>query len=87
MTAKAKGQGRKLIAKIATIVTPETLLKWHQRLIAQKYDGSGKRGAGGPRTADETEQLVIRMAKENGRWGYPGSREPFPIWSTSLLAA
>ena len=45
LAAKAKGLGRKLLREFATIVTPETLLRWHQRLIAQKYDGSGKRGA------------------------------------------
>ena len=70
LAAKAKGLGRKLLAEVATIVTPETLLAWHRKLIAQKYDGSGKRGPGRPRTADEIEILVIRMAKENRDWGY-----------------
>src|SRR6516164_7865589 len=63
--AKAKGLGRKLLREIATIVTPETLLAWHRKLIAQKYDGSAKRGPGQPRTADEIETLVVRMAEEN----------------------
>ena len=40
LAAKAKGLGRKLLREVATIVTPETLLAWHRRLIAQKYDGS-----------------------------------------------
>jgi hypothetical protein len=35
---------------VATIVTPETLLVWHRKLIAQKYDGSKHRGPGRPRT-------------------------------------
>jgi hypothetical protein len=39
LAAKAKGLGRKILAEVATIVTPETLLAWHRRLIAQKYDG------------------------------------------------
>jgi hypothetical protein len=55
---------------MATIVTPETLLAWHRRLIAQKYDGSGKRGCGRPRKSAEIEDLVVRMAKENRSWGY-----------------
>src|SRR5262245_49058300 len=55
LAAKAKGLGRKLLAEMATIVTPETLLAWHRKLIAQKYDGSVKRGPGRPRTADEIE--------------------------------
>src|SRR6266571_3663116 len=67
---KAKGLGRKLLAEVATIVTPETLLAWHRKLIAQKYDGSGKRGPGRPRTAEEIEALVVRLATENERWGY-----------------
>lgn len=70
LAAKAKGLGRKLLAEIATIVTPETLLAWHRQLIAHKYDGSGKRGPGRPRTIGEIEALVTRMAEENGDWGY-----------------
>lgn len=70
LAAKAKGLGRKILTEVATIVTPETLLAWHRKLIAQKYDGSGKRGSGRPRTAEETENLVVRMAEENRDWGY-----------------
>src|SRR3954452_20651968 len=46
--AKAKGLGRKLLAEVATIVTPETLLACHQKLITQKSDGSQSRRAGRP---------------------------------------
>ena len=70
LAARAKGLGRKLLREVATIVTPETLLRWHQRLIAQKYDGSGKRGPGRPLTAAEIEQVVVQMAQENRDWGY-----------------
>jgi len=70
LAAKAKGLGRKVLAELGTIVTPETLLAWHRRLIAQKYDGSTRRGPGRPRTAAEIERLVVRMAKENRTWGY-----------------
>jgi putative transposase len=70
LAAKAKGLGRKILAEVATIVTPETLLAWHRRLIAQKYDGSGKRAPGRPHTAGEVEALVVRMAEENRDWGY-----------------
>ena len=70
LAAKAKGLGRKLLAQVATIVTPETLLAWHRKLIAQKYDGSAKRGPERPRTIDEVEGLVVRMARENLDWGY-----------------
>src|SRR4051794_40625307 len=70
LAARAKGLGRKLLAEVATIVTPETLLAWHRKLIAQKYDGSGQRGPGRPRTAGEIEDLVVRLAEENRDWGY-----------------
>jgi putative transposase len=70
LAAKAKGLGRKLLNELATVVTPETLLAWHRKLIAQKYDGSQKRGPGRPRIAAEMEALVLRLAEENRDWGY-----------------
>src|SRR5215472_9824651 len=70
LAARAKGVGRKFLREVATIVTPETLLAWHRRLIAQKYDGSKKRGPGRPPTRDEIEALIVRLANENRTWGY-----------------
>lgn len=70
LAAKAKLLGRKVLSEIATIVTPETLLAWHRRLIAQNYDGSKQRGTGRPRTSAEIVALVVRLAKENRAWGY-----------------
>ena len=70
LAAKAKLVGRRLLNDIADLVTPDTLLAWHRKLIAEKYDGSAKRGPGRPRTANEIENLVVRMAQENRDWGY-----------------
>src|SRR5215468_3006669 len=70
LAAKAKKLTRKLLNEVATIVPPETLLAWHRRLIAKKYDGSAKRAPGRPRTAAEIVALVIRMAEENRSSGY-----------------
>ena len=70
LAAKAKGLGRKRLAEIATIGTPETLLAGHRQLVAHKYDGRGKRGPGRPRTIGEIEALVTRMTEENRDWGY-----------------
>jgi putative transposase len=70
LAVKARGLGRKVLAEVATLVTPETLLAWHRKLIAQKYDGTAKRRPGRRRTADEVEKLVVRMAEENRLWGY-----------------
>lgn len=57
------------MAEVATLVTPDTLLAWHCKLIAQKYDGHDKRRPGGPRTGKELESLVVRRAEENRAWG------------------
>jgi putative transposase len=70
LAVAAKAVGRKALFTIDTIVTPDTLLRWHRNLIAQKYDGSSRRGPGRPRKSAEIEQLVVTMAKENPRWGY-----------------
>ena len=59
-----------MLGEVATIVTPATLLAWHRKLIAAKYDGSAKRKPGRPRKAEELEELVMRMARENRNWGY-----------------
>ncbi len=45
---KAKNLGHKLLGEVASIVTPDTLLAWHQKLIACKYDGSQRHGPGRP---------------------------------------
>src|SRR5499426_4642552 len=47
LAAKAKGVGRKLLAEIATIVTPETLLAWHRKLIAQNTTAVASAGRDG----------------------------------------
>jgi putative transposase len=70
LAVRAKGLGRKLLTEVATIVTPETLLAWHRKLIANKYDGTRQRGPGRPRKAVEIETLVVRLAEENRGWGY-----------------
>src|SRR5215469_12118399 len=70
LAARAKGLGRRALSQIATIVTPGTLLAWHRKLIARKYDGSASRGPGRPRMEDDIESLVVQMAVENRTWGY-----------------
>jgi hypothetical protein len=71
LAALAHPLRRKRLHEVATLVTPETLLRWYKRLIAQKFDGSQqRRQLGRPRIEEEIEQLVIRMAEENRAWGY-----------------
>ena len=64
LAAKAKKIGRRILREVATIVTPETLLAWHRKLIARKYDGSKQRGPGRPRTQERIQDLVVRMGSD-----------------------
>src|SRR5260370_37748770 len=70
LAVRAKALWRKVLAEVATIATPETLLAWDRKLIAQKYDGTAHRAPGRPRAAAEIQSLVVRMAEENRDWGY-----------------
>ena len=70
LAIKGKSLGRKLLSTVCSIVTPDTILRWHRKLIAQKYDGSAHRGLGRPRVLGLIQRLVVRMARENRTWGY-----------------
>jgi transposase InsO family protein len=65
-----KEVGRRGLRGVATLATPDTILRWYRELVAKKYDGSQRRGPGRPRTAGEAAKLVVRMATENPTWGY-----------------
>jgi hypothetical protein len=62
--------GRKVLADIATVAQPDTILGWYRKLVARKFDGSAHRGPGRPRIKREVEELIIRIASENRDWGY-----------------
>ena len=63
--------GKQALAEVATIAKPDTILAWHRKLVAQKFDGSKQRKAlGRPAIDQEVEALVVRMAQENRSWGY-----------------
>ena len=63
--------GRKVLAEVANVARPDTILAWYRKLIARKFDGSkARRSIGRPRIRGEVEQLIVRMAKENRDWGY-----------------
>jgi transposase InsO family protein len=69
LAAKAKVLGRSVLAAVATIVTPDTLLRWHRQLIARKWTYPVKR-KGRPGVMKEIRRLVVRMARDNSTWGY-----------------
>jgi len=54
---------------VASIVTPDTILRWHREPVAKKYDGRKRCGPGRPQTAEFIVGLIVRMAEENPRWG------------------
>lgn len=53
LAVRAEVLGRRVLGEIASVVTPETLLAWHRKPIAQKNDGTAQRAAGRPRIAGE----------------------------------
>jgi putative transposase len=68
-------------------VTPATLLAWHRRLAARKYDTRTRRRAGRPPTVRSIARIAIRLARENPLWGYrpaacidPAPRRPGLTW-------
>ena len=67
---KAKRIGRRTLLTLNTIVTPDTLMRWHRRLVARNGDFSTQRGPGRPGIMREISELIVRMAQENPGWGY-----------------
>src|SRR5262249_39412820 len=67
----ARGQvlGRRLLERFATIVSPETILRWHRRLTAQKWTFKSPRVDRGA-VMRTIANLVVRMARDNLTWGY-----------------
>ncbi len=68
LAARAYRVGRAALREIATIATPDTLLRWHRQLIARKWTYARKTSRRG--VLLEIRQLVVRMATENPTWGY-----------------
>jgi transposase len=70
LAEKAIAMG-KLMADTVTIVKPETILKWHRRLVAKKFDGTeNRKKSGRPKVPPEVEALIVKIAREDLTWGY-----------------
>ena len=70
LARKAKAVGRRALLERDTIVSPDTLMRWHRHLVAEKWNFSKRRGPGRPGIMREISGLIVRMAQENPSWGY-----------------
>jgi putative transposase len=71
LAVKGHALGRKALLELTTIVTPDTILRWHRELVAKKWDHSDKRKAvGRPRIRQVIVDSILQFAKENPTWGY-----------------
>ena len=85
LAVKGKILGRKMLEQIATIVTPDTILRWHRELVATKWDYSRcRKKIGRPTVSTEIVELVLRMARENPGGATIGSRAH---WPTSAIGS
>ena len=68
LAARAYRVGRAVLREIATIATPDTLLRWHRQLVAHKWTCVSQ--PGGTAILLEIRRLVVHTAEENPTWGY-----------------
>jgi putative transposase len=61
---------RARLSQSLLLFTPETVLRWHGELVRHKWTFRRRPAIGRPRIAAELEALIVRLAKENPRWGY-----------------
>jgi putative transposase len=69
LAARAYRVGRRTLRDVATIATPDTLLRWHRQFIARKWT-CGRSSVHRRQVLAEIRRLVVRMAEENPTWGY-----------------
>ena len=72
LAVKGRVLGRKRLEEVGTLFTPDTILRWHRKLVARKWDFSDRRHStiGRPRVRQVIADLVLKFAKENPTWGY-----------------
>lgn len=70
LAVKVHAIGRKTLDELTTIVTADTIHRWHRELVAKKFDCSDARQTGRPRIRQQVVDAIVRFAKENPSWGY-----------------
>ena len=63
-------RARQRLQQVMLIFKPETVIRWHRYLIRRKWTFKRKGNTGRPCLSSELQALVVRLAKENPRWGY-----------------
>ena len=70
LAAKGKRLGRQMLQRVATIVTPDTILHWPRRLIAAKWTYASSPQTRRRGVMKQIKALIVRMATDNPHWGY-----------------
>lgn len=65
----SEGTGKRL-DQVILLFKPETVLRWHRALVRRKWTFPRDRRSGRPPVAADLEELIVRLATENPRWGY-----------------
>lgn len=81
LAEKGRPLGSKRLAEVASLATPETILRWYRDLVAAKYSGASTRGPGSAVRPDAVSQLLA-MARANPSWGYTRLRGA--LWNLGL---
>src|SRR5918996_3436760 len=71
----------------AFLVSPQTLLRWHRELVRRKWTFRRRSTGGRPPISEEVRELILRMGRENPRWGcirIRGELAKLGTWSTFL---
>jgi len=74
LAVKGRVLGRKLLTELACIVSPETILAWHRRLVASKWTYC-RRTEGRPPLRNDVRALILELAKNDSNWGYSSIRD------------
>jgi hypothetical protein len=77
LAENGRALGRKRLAEVASLATPETISRWYREKVAAKYDGSRARPAAGlPRSPEARVGQLLTIGRENPSWGYTRLRGP-----------
>jgi Integrase core domain. len=75
LALKSRPPSHAKLRELSSIVTPDTLTRWFRTYAGAKYDSHGKRSPGRPPKPQQIRDLVVRLARENGSWGYTRIRD------------